>query len=250
MLPVGEDLSLEREERAARVDEVEARQRVLLCNLLGTEVLLHGHREVRAAFHGRVVRDDHALAALDHTDARDDAPSRRLAVVHLPRCECVQLEERSAGVDEPIDAFTREQLAARPVTRDRTLAAAGGDLRRARAQLLDERLHLRSASREIVGALHAALQEGHRSETNHRPASFPREPEPRSAAVLLSGAIRGVPAAVVGATVAHAGAASSGYLLWVQVTRIHAICRWRVGNDVVIAVVAVVCIARVQTEVE
>jgi uncharacterized membrane protein len=68
--------------------------------------------------------------------------------------------------------------------------------------------------------------------------------------VLLSGAIRGVPAAVVGATVAHAGAASSGYLLWVQVTRIHAICRWRVGNDVVIAVVAVVCIARVQTEVE
>jgi hypothetical protein len=33
-------------------------------------------------------------------------------------------------------------------------------------------------------------------------------------------------------------------------TRIHAICRWYLGNDVVIAVVAVLCIARVLTEVE
>ena len=69
-------------------------------------------------------------------------------------------------------------------------------------------------------------------------------------AVLLSAAIRGVPAAIAGATVALAGAAFSGYLLWAQLARIHAICQWCVGNDVVIAVVAILCLARVLTEVE
>jgi uncharacterized membrane protein len=68
-------------------------------------------------------------------------------------------------------------------------------------------------------------------------------------AVLLSAAIRGVPA-VVGATVALAGAAFSEYLLWAQIVQIHAICRWCLGNDGMIAVVAVLCLARVLTEVE
>jgi uncharacterized membrane protein len=70
------------------------------------------------------------------------------------------------------------------------------------------------------------------------------------AAVLLSAAIRGGPTAVVGATVALAGAAFSGYLLSAQTAQIHAICQWCLGNDVMIAVVAVLCVARVLTEVE
>jgi uncharacterized membrane protein len=70
------------------------------------------------------------------------------------------------------------------------------------------------------------------------------------AAVLASAAVRGVPAALTGATIALAGAAFSGYLLWAQLARIHAICQWCVGNDVVAAVVAVLCVVRVLTEVE
>jgi uncharacterized membrane protein len=66
--------------------------------------------------------------------------------------------------------------------------------------------------------------------------------------VLLTTAVRGVHAALVGAVIALAGAAFSGYLLWAQLARIHAICQWCVGNDVVIAVVAVLCVARVLTE--
>ena len=65
VLAVGEDLGLQRQERAARVDEVEARQPVLLGDLLRAQVLLDRQREVRAALDGRVVGDDHALAALD-----------------------------------------------------------------------------------------------------------------------------------------------------------------------------------------
>jgi uncharacterized membrane protein len=66
--------------------------------------------------------------------------------------------------------------------------------------------------------------------------------------VLLTTTVRGVQAALVGAVIALAGAAFSGYLLWAQLARIHAICQWCVGNDVVIAVVALLCVARVLTE--
>ena len=70
VVAVGEDLGLERQERAAGVDEVDARQLVLLRDLLRAQVLLDREREVRAALHGRVVRDDDALLPLDHADAR------------------------------------------------------------------------------------------------------------------------------------------------------------------------------------
>jgi uncharacterized membrane protein len=66
--------------------------------------------------------------------------------------------------------------------------------------------------------------------------------------VVLTTAVRGVHAALAGAVIALAGAAFSGYLLWAQLARIHAICQWCVGNDVVIAVVALLCVARVLTE--
>ena len=124
MVAVGEDLGLERQERAAGVDEVEARQVVLRGHLLRAQVLLHRQREVRAALDRRVVRDDHALAALDDADARDDARARRLSVVHVPRGQCVQLEERGVGVDQPVDPLARGQLAALAVPRDCPLAAA------------------------------------------------------------------------------------------------------------------------------
>ena len=118
MVAVGEDLGLEREEGAARVDEVDARQVVLLRDLLGAQVLLHGQREVGAALHGRVVRDDHALLALDDADARDDAGGGCVAVVEVPGGERVQLEERGAGIDEPVDAIAGRELAAGAVALD------------------------------------------------------------------------------------------------------------------------------------
>jgi len=69
-------------------------------------------------------------------------------------------------------------------------------------------------------------------------------------AVLGTAGARGVAAAFAGATIALAGTAFSAYLLWAQLARIHAICQWCIGNDVVIAVVAVLCVARVLTEAE
>ncbi len=112
VLAVREDLGLQRQEGAARVDEVDAREPVLRRDLLGAQVLLHREREVRAALHGRVVRDDDALAALDHADPGHDPRRRRGTVVDVPGGERVQLEKRGAGVEQPVDALARGQLAA------------------------------------------------------------------------------------------------------------------------------------------
>ncbi len=67
-------------------------------------------------------------------------------------------------------------------------------------------------------------------------------------AVLATAAWRGVAAALVGVVLALPGAAFSAYLLWVQIARIHAICQWCVGNDVVIGALAVLCVARLLRE--
>ena len=93
VVAVREDLGLERQERAAAVDEVDARQPVLERDLLGAEVLLDRHRVVRAALDRRVVGDDHAGRALDPADAGDDPGARRLVVVQAGRGERAQLEE-------------------------------------------------------------------------------------------------------------------------------------------------------------
>jgi uncharacterized membrane protein len=66
--------------------------------------------------------------------------------------------------------------------------------------------------------------------------------------VLASAGARGIAAAAAGALVALVGVAFSGYLLWAQLARIHAICQWCVGNDVVAALLAVACVARLATE--
>ena len=66
--------------------------------------------------------------------------------------------------------------------------------------------------------------------------------------LLATVALRGTAAALAGAFLALTGTVFSGYLLWAQLERIHAICQWCVGNDAVIAVIAVLAVARVLTE--
>jgi uncharacterized membrane protein len=60
--------------------------------------------------------------------------------------------------------------------------------------------------------------------------------------------LRGELAATAAAAVALGGAAFSGYLLWAQLGPIGAICQWCVGNDVVIALLAAVCVVRLLRE--
>ena len=67
-------------------------------------------------------------------------------------------------------------------------------------------------------------------------------------ALIGTAAVRGVTAALMGAVIALTGVAFSGYLLWAQLARIHAICQWCVANDVIAAIVALLCVVRLLTE--
>ncbi len=150
VLPVGEDVGLERQEGAARVDEVEARKPVLLGDLLRSQVLLDRQRQVGAALHGGVVREEHARPALDGADPGHDPGRRRFAAVEPPGGEGADLEERRAGIDEPVDPLARGQLAAAAMAFEGGRAASGGDGGAALAELGDERLHPGGAAGELL----------------------------------------------------------------------------------------------------
>ena len=62
--------------------------------------------------------------------------------------------------------------------------------------------------------------------------------------VIATAAVRGSTPALAAAFLALVGTAFSGYLLWAQLARIHAICVWCVSNDGVIVVLAVLCCIR------
>lgn len=66
--------------------------------------------------------------------------------------------------------------------------------------------------------------------------------------VLATTFVRGVAAAFASVLVALVGVAFSGYLLWAQLVPIGALCQWCLGNDIVITIVAVLCVGRMLTE--
>src|SRR5207237_3954754 len=134
------------------------------------QVLLDGQREVGTTLDGRVVRHDHALAALDDAYTGDDPGPRGLTLVQVPRGQGVQLEEGGAGVDEPVDPLARGQLAARPMLLKRGLAATPRHLRGPFPQLPDELLHAGPPLRVRLGL---RGEDGHRREPT-RPISTGR----------------------------------------------------------------------------
>ena len=65
VIAIGKDLGLQRQKRAARIDQVDARQPVLERDLLRAHVLLDGDRVVGAALDRRIVGDDRATSRPD-----------------------------------------------------------------------------------------------------------------------------------------------------------------------------------------
>ncbi len=159
VLAVGEDVVLVGQVRPAGVDEVDAREPVVLGDLLGTQVLLHRHRVVRAALDGGVVGDDDAFAAVHPADAGDDARSRARIVVHAVRGQRGELEERGARVEERFDAVAGRQLAAVDVLLPRLLRSPARGGRDAVPEFGDElgmRLGVRLPRRRIDGSSHCS----------------------------------------------------------------------------------------------
>ena len=141
VLLVGEDLVLQRQESAAGLDEIEARQPVLARNCLRPQVLLDGDRVIGPALDRGVVGDDDAFGGGDAADARDHPGRVQIARIHFPGRELSDLEKGRARIEQPGNPFPREQLAACLVPFGIPLAAVRADPIRPGAELLHEGLH-------------------------------------------------------------------------------------------------------------
>jgi hypothetical protein len=183
VLAVGEDLVLQGKEGTAGVHEVEAGQPVLGGDLLGAEVLLHGQGKVGSPLHGRVVGDDHHLAATHATDPRDHAGRGRGPVIDAVGGEGPDLQERGVGVEQLLDTVAHEELPLLAVAAHRLLPAALSDRREPRPQLRNQALHVQAVVAEIgVRRVDVALEDGHRRRVCHGP-----RPAPRSTLILECG---------------------------------------------------------------
>ena len=110
MFAVRKDVRLQRQERSARIHEVDTGQAVLLRDLLSAQMLLDGHRVVGAALDRGVVGDDHHLAAGNAPDARDEAGARRFSPVHAVRRQRRELEKGRSGIEQRVHPVADEHL--------------------------------------------------------------------------------------------------------------------------------------------
>jgi hypothetical protein len=165
VIPVGEDVRLERQEGAAAVDHVDAGQSVLEGDLLGAQMLLDRHRVVGAALHRRVVGDDDAGRVLDSGDAGDDPRPGCVVVVQAVRRQRTELQERRTRIDQPVDPLADGQLASLAVSRDRPVVTGRTtpcDGRLPGPELLDQSRHRGAVRARLRGVrVQAAAQYGH-----------------------------------------------------------------------------------------
>jgi hypothetical protein len=164
MLAVRKHLVLVGQIGAARIHQIDARQPVLLGDLLGAQVFLDRDRIVGATLHRGVIGDDHAFVPRNPADAGDEPGRGHVAAVHAMGGELGELEEGGAGVEKVADPLARQQLAARQVLLPRRRAATLLDRLDQGAQLRDQALVRGLVSAELLGTgLDRALQKGHAS---------------------------------------------------------------------------------------
>ena len=164
MIAVGEDLGLVRQVRAAAVDQIDARQAVLLGDLLRAEVLLDRQRIVGAALHRRVVADDHHLPARHAADAGDHArrPALRRRTCRRRRAgrsRGTASRDRAAARRGRAAAACRARRGARGFSRCRPSAASATSARSfsASARLCAARARNSSLSVTILLSMRGAL---------------------------------------------------------------------------------------------
>ena len=149
MIAVGKDLVLPRQECSTGIHQVNTGQPILRRNLLGPEVFFDRDRVVGAAFDRGVVGHDHAFPSGNPTDSGNDPRRRAFVVVHTVGGQRSDLQQWAARVEQPVDPFTRKQLASFDVTlsgalrapesRDGQLAAQFGDQRHMRLAVCGRR---------------------------------------------------------------------------------------------------------------
>src|SRR5260221_71213 len=111
MIDIGKDFVLQGQKRPARIDEIQAGQMILFGDLLGAQMFLDRHREIRSAFDGGVVGNYKHFAIRNAPDAGDDARTGTFVVVKISRGEGREFEKWRARVEQTFDAFTDKEFA-------------------------------------------------------------------------------------------------------------------------------------------
>ena len=75
--------------------------------------------------------------------------ARHFALIHVARGELADLEERRAGIEQPLDPIARKQFAARDVAFAVLFGAALGGLGNIGAQLFGKRAVVRGTGAEL-----------------------------------------------------------------------------------------------------
>src|SRR3989344_2364976 len=162
VLAVREYLILARQVGAAGVDQVDARQAILLSNGLRAQVFFHRQRVVATAFYRGVVGHDHAFDTLDSADAGHYTCRRHFFAVHLMGGQLTDFEKRRADIQQTVNPFTWQQFAARGVTLLSLGAAAFVNAGEQGAQVVDLGEHRRTVGGELRRTgVDLGVQNGH-----------------------------------------------------------------------------------------
>jgi hypothetical protein len=98
------------------LDQLDIGQPVFQRDFLRAQRLLHAERMRRTALDAGIIGRDHHTHAIDHADARDAAAAIDIGLavilVHAEAGERRDFKERLAAVEQQVDAFARQQLAA------------------------------------------------------------------------------------------------------------------------------------------
>ena len=141
MVTVGKHLVLIRQVGTAGIDQIDARQVVLLGDFLGAQMLFDGQRVVGAALYRGVVAHNHAIDTTDAANADDQAGAGRVAVVHAECGQRRDFKKRRAGVKQHLHPVARQQLAAGGVPCAGHFATASSRLGELHMQVIDQRTH-------------------------------------------------------------------------------------------------------------
>ena len=139
---------------AARIDQVNARQVVLLRHFLRTQMLLDGHGVIGAALDGGVVAHNHAVDPIDAAYAGNHAGARCVldaffVQVHGVGRQGCQLQEGRARVKQHLHTFARWQLAAGHMFGSGFFATTCCRLFQLHAKVIDDGLQCGGVGQEI-----------------------------------------------------------------------------------------------------
>src|SRR5437588_5036226 len=150
MIAARKHFVLQRQKGAAGIDKIDAGQVVFRGNLLRPQMLLHGDGVVGAAFHRRIIRNNHAVAAADAANSGNDARRRQRIGIHLVRRERRELEKIRAAIEQCLNACARQHLAAAGVPLPCGFAATQPDFRQPLAHITRECFHRRRIGDEFL----------------------------------------------------------------------------------------------------